>query len=129
MTTGDTYLQEFENNCILPVNNQWLTAMIEKTYRTAAVYYFYKGNKTKAKSYFKRGLKYVPNSRLLESAGYWGESFTQNAIGPTFVFRGENWLTAQIGLGVPLEVGPAMPDDFEQPPVMLMYSLGAYIPL
>lgn len=34
----------------------------------------------------------------------------------------------QIGLGVPLEKGPAMPDDFVQPPVMLMYSIGAYIP-
>ncbi len=57
-----------------------------------------------------------------------GESFVQNAIGPNFVFRGKKWFTAQIGLGVPLGKGPAMPDDFEQPPVMLMYSIGAYIP-
>ena len=63
---------------------------------------------------------------------YWnqgiGSSFAQNAVGPNFVYRGKKWFTGQIGLGVPLEKGPAMPDDFEQPPVMLMYSIGAYIP-
>lgn len=66
------------------------------------------------------------------SLQYWnqgiGDSFAQNAIGPNFVYRGKKWFTAQIGLGVPLEKGPAMPDDFEQPPVMLMYAIGAYIP-
>lgn len=66
------------------------------------------------------------------SLQYWnqgiGDSFAQNAIGLNFVYRGKRWFTAQIGLGVPLEKGPAMPDDFEQPPVMLMYSIGAYIP-
>jgi hypothetical protein len=67
---GDKYLQEFENNCTPPIKNQWLSTMIENTYRSAAVYYFYKGNKSKAKSYVNRGLKYVPNSRLLESAVY-----------------------------------------------------------
>jgi hypothetical protein len=63
---------------------------------------------------------------------YWnqgiGESFSQNVVGPSFVYRGKKWFTFQIGLGVPLEKGPAMPEDFEQPPVMLMYSIGAYIP-
>lgn len=63
---------------------------------------------------------------------YWnqgiGVSFAQNAIGPNFVYRGKKCFTAQIGLGVPLEKGPAMPDDFVQPPVMLMYSIGGYIP-
>tara|TARA_Y100000766_G_C18581546_1_gene447452 strand:- start:101 stop:541 length:441 start_codon:yes stop_codon:yes gene_type:complete len=67
------------------------------------------------------------------SLQYWnqgiGDSFAQNLIGPNFVYRGEKWFTAQIGLGVTLEEGPAMPNDFEQPPVMLMYSIGAYIPL
>ena len=66
------------------------------------------------------------------SLQYWnqgiGDSFAQNAIGPNFVFRGKKWFTFQIGLGVPLEKGPAMPDDFNQPPVMLLYSIGAYIP-
>ncbi|MBP1629890.1 MAG: hypothetical protein H6Q15_783 [Bacteroidetes bacterium] len=66
------------------------------------------------------------------SIQYWnqgiGKSFTQNAIGATYVYRGKKWFTFQIGLGVPLEKGPAMPADFEQPPVMLLYSIGAYIP-
>ncbi len=66
------------------------------------------------------------------SLQYWnqgiGDSFTQNVVGPNFVYRGKKWFTAQIGLGVPLQKGPAMPDDFVQPPVMLMYSIGAYIP-
>ena len=63
---------------------------------------------------------------------YWnqgiGVSFAQNAIGPNFVYRGKKCFTAQIGLGVPLEKGPAMPDDYVLPPVMLMYSIGGYIP-
>lgn len=57
-----------------------------------------------------------------------GKSFAQNAVGPTYVFRGKKWLTFQLGFVFPLQVGPAMPDDYEQPPVMLMYSIGAYIP-
>lgn len=66
------------------------------------------------------------------SLQYWnqgiGNSFAQNAIGPNFVYRGKKWFTAQIGLGVTLGKGPAMPDDFEQPPVMLTYSIGTYLP-
>ena len=67
------------------------------------------------------------------SLQYWhqgvGESFAQNAIGGTYVFRGKKWLTFQIGIGFPLEKGRAMPEDYEQPPAMLLYSIGAYIPL
>lgn len=70
ITAGDKYLLEFENNCNLPIKNQMLNTLIENTYRTAAVYYFYKGNKANAKNYINRGLKYVPNSRLLESGVY-----------------------------------------------------------
>lgn len=66
------------------------------------------------------------------SLQYWnqgiGSSFAQNVIGPNFVYRGKKWFTAQIGLGMPLDRGPALPADFKQPAVMLMYSVGAYIP-
>jgi hypothetical protein len=69
----------------------------------------------------------------LISLQYWhqgiGDSFAQSAIGPNYVFRGNKWFTFQIGLGLPLDKGPAMPDDFKQPPVMLLYSIGAYIHL
>lgn len=48
------------------------------------------------------------------SLQYWnqgiGDSFSQNVIGPNFVYRGKKWFTAQIGLGVPLKKGPALPD-------------------
>jgi len=67
ISEGDKYLEEFESNCTLPIDNQRLSLIIESTYRTAAVYYYYEGNKTEAKSYVDRGLKYVPNSKFLES--------------------------------------------------------------
>jgi tetratricopeptide (TPR) repeat protein len=70
ISEGNKYLLEFEKNCEPPMRSQMLSSMIENTYRTAAVYYFYKGDKTTAKTYINRGLKYVPNSRLLESAVY-----------------------------------------------------------
>jgi len=66
------------------------------------------------------------------SLTYWhqgvGDRYTQSMFGPTFVFRGKKWLTAQIGLGYALEQGPAWPEDREQPTVMLLYSIGGYIP-
>lgn len=66
------------------------------------------------------------------SIQYWnqgiGDSFTQNLIGSNYVFRGKKWFTFQIGLGAPLERGPAMREDFKQTPVMFMYSIGAYMP-
>lgn len=66
------------------------------------------------------------------SLSYWhqgvGDSFTQSALGPTFVYRGKKWFTAQLGLGYTLEKGPAWPKDVEQPSMMLLYSIGAYIP-
>lgn len=70
ISEGNEYLLEFEKNCEPPMRSQMLTSMIENTYRTAAVFYFYKGDKATAKTYINRGLKYVPNSRLLESAVY-----------------------------------------------------------
>lgn len=66
------------------------------------------------------------------SLQYWnqgiGDSFSQNVIGSSIVYRGPKWFTAQLGLGVPLQKGPALPSNYEQPPVMLLYSIGAYIP-
>jgi hypothetical protein len=66
------------------------------------------------------------------SLQYWnqgvGDSFVQNAVGATYVFRGKKWFTFQIGLAAPINKGPAAPDNYELPPVMLMYSVGAYFP-
>ncbi len=66
------------------------------------------------------------------SLQYWhqgiGEKFAQSLVGPNFVFRGKKWFTCQLGLGVPLKKGPNFPEGKDQPPVMLMYSIGGYIP-
>jgi hypothetical protein len=74
-----------------------------------------------------------PNIRTsFISLTYWhqgvGDSYTQSAFGPTFVYRGKKWFTAQLGLGYTLEKGPAWPEDKTQPQVMLLYSIGAYFP-
>jgi len=68
IAAGDKSLIEFENKCTLPIKNQMLNKLIELTYHSIAVLYLNKGNKPKARSYVNRGLKFVPDSRLLESA-------------------------------------------------------------
>ena len=66
------------------------------------------------------------------SLQYWnqgiGEIFVQNAIGPSFVYRGKKWFTCQIGLAATLSKGPAWPSNRDQSPVILTYAIGAYIP-
>jgi hypothetical protein len=66
------------------------------------------------------------------SLQYWHQgvnvTYTQSLVGPSFVFRGKKWLTAQLGLGFALEKGPAWPSSINQSPVMLMYAIGGYIP-
>lgn len=63
---------------------------------------------------------------------YWhqgsGESFSQSVAGMNFVYRSKKWFTATIGLGKTLEKGPAWPESIEQPPIMLTYAIGAYLP-
>jgi len=64
------------------------------------------------------------------SLSYWhqgiGDSFVQSIFGPTYVYRSKKWFTMQIGLGVPLDTGPALLPGTELPSVMLMYSIGGY---
>ncbi|HMC96075.1 MAG TPA: hypothetical protein VKG92_00335, partial [Flavobacteriales bacterium] len=61
---------------------------------------------------------------------YWHQgidnSHTQTVLGPNFVYRSKKWFTAQLGVGQTLEKGPAWPEDKEQPPMILMYAIGAY---
>ena len=77
-------------------------------------------------------LKPVINSSFI-SLAYWhqgiGSTFAQDAIGSVFTFRARKYLSASLGLGIPLSRGPALDIDFEQPPVMLLYSIGIYLPL
>jgi opacity protein-like surface antigen len=85
---------------------------------------------------FGAGLNYHLNPGIkssMISVQYWhqgaGDSYTQSLIGSTYVFRAKKLFTAQLGLGFPLEKGPGWPDDKDQPPVMLMYSIGIYLPI
>lgn len=77
-------------------------------------------------------LKPAINSSFI-SLAYWhqgiGESFAQDAVGGVFTFRARKYLSASLGLGAPLSRGPALEEDFEQPPVMLLYSIGIYFQL
>ncbi len=67
------------------------------------------------------------------SLSYWhqglGDNFAQSVFGPSYVFRGKKWFTAQIGLGYVLDRGPAFPATMEQTPVILTYSIGVYFVL
>ena len=79
--------------------------------------------------HFKGGIR----SSFL-SFGYWHqghqETYVQSLIGPTFVYRGPRWFTAQIGLGYQLEEGPAAQQlELDLPGTQLLYSIGAYFPL
>jgi len=67
---GDRCLSLFEGDCNSPVDNQLLIRSIESTYRSVAVFYYYKNQKMKAKSYIDKALKYAPNSNLKKSAIY-----------------------------------------------------------
>jgi hypothetical protein len=65
---------------------------------------------------------------------YWhqglGDTYTQSLFGPSYIFRAKRFFTASLGLGYALEQGPGWPiDKMEQPPVMLTYSIGMYIPV
>lgn len=64
---------------------------------------------------------------------YWhqgfGDYYAQSLAGLNYVYRGKRWLTAQLGVGIPLEEGPAWPIGEAQPSILLMYSIGAYFPL
>ncbi len=66
------------------------------------------------------------------SIQYWhqgfGKSYTQSLLGPNIVFRSNTWFTFQLGLGYALEKGPAWPKNKTQPPIMLTYAIGFYIP-
>ena len=68
------------------------------------------------------------------SVAYWhqgvGETYTQSAIGPSFVFRAKKIFSAQLGIGYLIETGPGIDKiNYEPPPVLLLYSIGVYFPL
>jgi len=62
-------------------------------------------------SYFHQGFK---------------ESFYMNTIGMSYIFRAKKYFSAQIGLGFPINIGPAMGEATKKPPVVLLFSIGGY---
>jgi hypothetical protein len=75
-------------------------------------------------------LKPVINSSAVTLQYYQGfGKSAQDVLGTTFNFRARKLLSAQLGIGFPLHEGPAWPEDKEQPPVMLLYSIGLYFGL
>jgi hypothetical protein len=77
-------------------------------------------------------LKPQINSSMI-SLAYWhqgvGNTYTQSLLGPSFVFRARKLFTAQLGLGFLLKEGPAWPSTMTHTPVMLLYSIGIYLPI
>jgi len=69
------------------------------------------------------------------SISYWnqglGELFSQNMVGLSYVYRSKKWFTAQIGIAKTITEGPnyiSVIPDADFPPVVLVYSIGGYIP-
>jgi hypothetical protein len=63
---------------------------------------------------------------------YWHQglqsTYTQSLLGPTFVWRSKKLFTAQLGIGFKIQNGPAILPQYENIPVMLIYSIGIYFP-
>jgi hypothetical protein len=68
--SGDNYLSIFEESCELPISNEFLSSQVDASYSTAAAYYFNRNYRTKAKSVVQRGLKFAPDSRILNTIRY-----------------------------------------------------------
>ena len=66
--SGENYLNSFESNCTEKITFSVLKLEVENTYYSIATKYFYKNNKTIAKKYVDRGLKFVPDSEIINSA-------------------------------------------------------------
>jgi hypothetical protein len=55
--------------------------------------------------------------------------FTQNGIGPSFVFRAKKIFSCQFGFARILSRGPAWPSNAGRPAVIATYAIGVYLPL
>lgn len=85
---------------------------------------------------FGAGINYHFNPSIRSSfisLQYWNQgirgSFVQNVIGPTYIYRGKKWFTFQIGAGAVLSRTSYWPENVPQSPVILLYSIGGYIPI
>jgi len=60
---------------------------------------------------------------------YLVDVYSQSILGPNFVYRGKKWFTTQIGIGYLIMPLSDLPKNYKQPPFVLMYSIGAYLPI
>jgi len=60
---------------------------------------------------------------------YLVDVYSQSILGPNFVYRGKKWFTTQIGIGYLIMSLSELPKNYKQPPFVLMYSIGAYLPI
>jgi len=69
---GEKFLKDFEANCPCPVENKLMTLKIESAYRDIAVTLYWSNNQDYAANskMIQRGLKFVPDSKLLLSGMY-----------------------------------------------------------
>lgn len=68
------------------------------------------------------------NSTFL-SIQYWNRINYAKYIGPTIVYRGRSWLTAQLGIGKIFDKNPDLTEEFSDSKYAILYSIGAYFPL
>ncbi len=73
-------------------------------------------------------LKPTINSSFI-SLQYWHQRFdkaySHNIIGPNIVFRGNKWITAQLGIGFPTKLSSAFQDRYSQF-FVVTYAVGIY---
>ena len=67
---GLQYISIFESQFKSPLSNLDFKISIENTYYEYAMYYIRINNKTMAQKVVKKGLEYIPNSNMIESATY-----------------------------------------------------------
>jgi hypothetical protein len=64
-------------------------------------------------------------SFILWNQGF-GDQHLQRVAGVNLGYRGKEWFHVQAGAGLPLTYGPGFEEDHIQPPVIFMFSIGAY---
>ena len=56
-----------------------------------------------------------------------GNSFVQDFIGPSFIYRSRKLFTCYLGLASIISRGPAYPSELGKTPIMLTYGIGLYL--
>lgn len=66
------------------------------------------------------------------SLQYWhqgvGPTHSMSLLGPSYVYRSKKWFTCQLGFGVVMDRGKAMPEVLKNTTTMFTYSIGAMLP-